>query len=87
VWFRDRPIITFHDPLAAATIFAGDLCRFVAGQVEVELGSPRVAGLTYWTPRDDGPHQVAVEVEGERFFEHYFGLTTATAAVAAKGIP
>ena len=40
----------------------------------MELLSPRVAGMTHWTPGVEGPHQVAVEVDAGRFFEHYFGV-------------
>lgn len=37
---KDRPRATFHDPLAAAAIFAPDLLR-TAGRVEVELAGRR----------------------------------------------
>jgi purine nucleosidase len=72
VWFQSRPTITFHDPLAATTLFDEAICRFERGRVEIELGSPRLAGLTYWTPGADGAHAVALGVDKERFFEHYF---------------
>lgn len=74
VWFQSRPIITFHDPLAATTLFDNGLCQFERGQVEIELGSPQVAGLTHWTPGTDGPHAVALDVDKDRFFEHYFSI-------------
>jgi inosine-uridine nucleoside N-ribohydrolase len=75
VWFQHRPTITFHDPLAAATIFDPQLCSFAHGTVEVELASERLGGLTYWTPGgDDAPHAVALEVDAPRFFEHYFSV-------------
>jgi inosine-uridine nucleoside N-ribohydrolase len=74
VWFQDRPLITFHDPLAATTLFDADICAFGRGQVEVELGSAALAGLTRWKPASDGPHEVAVGVAPERFFEHYFSV-------------
>lgn len=75
IWFQQRDIITFHDPLAAAVIFDEQICQFEPGLVEVELTSDRLAGLTYWTAQASaGPHEVALQVEAERFFEHYFSV-------------
>jgi inosine-uridine nucleoside N-ribohydrolase len=71
VWFREREQITFHDPLAAATLFDAGLCSFERGAVEVELGSERLAGFTHWQP-GPGPHEVALGVDSHRFFAHYF---------------
>ena len=77
VWFHERPVITFHDPLAAATIFDPQVCTFTLGAVEVELASPRLGGLTFWRAGGDAPpHEVALEVDRERFFEHYFSVFT-----------
>ena len=74
VWFkRARPEITFHDPLAAACIFEPDLCTFEPGLVEVELQSDRLRGMTLFNRHaKDKPHQVAVSVNPEAFFKHYF---------------
>jgi inosine-uridine nucleoside N-ribohydrolase len=74
VWFRERPRITFHDPLAAATIFDEQICVCERGTVEVELASERLSGLTHWTRAADGPHEVALEVDAAYFFEHYFSV-------------
>jgi inosine-uridine nucleoside N-ribohydrolase len=75
VWFHERPEITFHDPLAAATIFDPQVCGFTPGTVEVELASPRLAGLTYWRAGGDAPaHEIALAVDRERFFQHYFSV-------------
>jgi purine nucleosidase len=111
VWFEHEDSITFHDPLAATTIFDDAICRFKRGTVQVELASERLAGLTYWDPASteayragafpapqaghpirgigipapthrDEPgehlttprHEVALEVNPARFFEHYFGV-------------
>jgi len=74
IWFTERPIITFHDPLAAATLFNPDLCGCQRGCVEVELSAPRQLGLTYWTADVQGPHEVALQVSPDRFFEHYFSV-------------
>jgi len=75
VWFRERDIITFHDPLAATTIFNDQICQFERGMVEVELSSPRLSGLLHWrSDPQNGPHEVALSVDPERFIEHYFGV-------------
>lgn len=73
VWFKGRPVITFHDPLAAAAVFEPELCRWQAGRVEVELQSERLKGLTHFNPNaEKKPHEVAVDVTPEAFFKHYF---------------
>jgi purine nucleosidase len=74
VWFAHKPVLTFHDPLAATTIFDDQICGFERGQVEVELTSNRLQGLTFWQPDQAGQHEVALQVNKERFFEHYFGV-------------
>jgi len=80
VWFQHIDRITFHDPLAAATIFDDGICTFERGRVDVELKSDRLLGMTHWsgvtkdiTP-PSGPHEVALEVNPQRFFEHYFSV-------------
>lgn len=72
VWFQHRDRITFHDPLAAATIFDERICTFERGYVDVELKSDFVPGMTHWRPDPQGPHEIAVDVVPERFFDHYF---------------
>ena len=37
VWFEDHDLITFHDPLAATTIFDSKICSFQRGHIEIEL--------------------------------------------------
>lgn len=74
VWFRRRPEITFHDPLAAVSIFHPEVCRYERGTATVELLSSQVAGMTHWTPGDTGPHEIAVEVDAEQFFARYFAV-------------
>jgi purine nucleosidase len=75
VWFQGRDIITFHDPLAAATMFDAQICAFERGTVDVELLSEEVKGMTRWQPGgSDARHEVALEVNRERFFEHYFSV-------------
>ena len=73
IWFEQWPGLTFHDPLAAATIFDDHLCRFQRGTVEVELAGEHVAGMTHWTPDGtNAPHEIAVEVDRVAFLEHFF---------------
>lgn len=73
VWFKDRPEITFHDPLAAVSIFEPGVCAFVPGLVEIELQSDRLRGMTLFNPNSEKkPHEVAVDVKPEAFFTHYF---------------
>ncbi len=74
VWFEHVDRITFHDPLAATTIFDPSICAFERGRVDVELTSPRLAGATLWTPDAAGPHEAALQVSPERFFNHYFSF-------------
>ena len=75
VWFRQTDKTTFPDPLAAATIFDEKICVFKKGIVEVELSDEKLRGTTRWTPDvPDKRHEVALEVDSSRFFEHYFSV-------------
>jgi purine nucleosidase len=74
VWFERAETITFHDPLAAVTIFDNGVCSFERGQVDVELASDRLAGLTYWKADANGRHEVALTVDAPRFFVHLFSF-------------
>jgi inosine-uridine nucleoside N-ribohydrolase len=75
VWFRKRDVMTFHDPLAAASIFAEDLVTFERGNVEVELADPKLLGATRWRTGGRNPrHEVALDVDPARFFEHFFSV-------------
>lgn len=78
VWFEQRPEVTFHDPLAAVSIFDDSVCTYERGQVEVELLSAHLPGMTYFTKQADGPHEVALGVDPARFFDAYFGITGRT---------
>lgn len=71
VWFQHTDQITFHDPLAGVVLFE-DVCGFRRGDVEVELASPRLLGLCHFEEKDDGRHEVALQVDREAFFRHYF---------------
>ncbi|HEY3475733.1 MAG TPA: nucleoside hydrolase, partial [Anaerolineales bacterium] len=56
IWFAQfYPSITFHDPLAAATVFEPDLCSYQHGKVTLE--SADEPGKTLWQPGGpDAPH-------------------------------
>lgn len=74
IWFAGfYPFITFHDPLAAATIFEPGLCTYQQGLVEIERGEK--PGNTIWQPGGpEAPHQVAMAVDVYRYFEHFFNM-------------
>ncbi|MBN1372704.1 MAG: nucleoside hydrolase [Anaerolineaceae bacterium] len=74
IWFAHAREITFHDPLAAVSIFDEAVCGFKRGRVEIELASPRLEGYTHWSPEPGGPHEVALKVDPGRFFEQFFGV-------------
>ncbi|NMB47069.1 MAG: nucleoside hydrolase [Firmicutes bacterium] len=75
VWFRQRSVITFHDPLAAVAIFAPQLMGYADGVVEVELKSDLLAGMTIWDPKAaQKRNRVALEVDSAGFFDEYFRI-------------
>ncbi|MEW6511175.1 MAG: nucleoside hydrolase [Bacteroidota bacterium] len=81
IWFKDWPGTTFHDPLAAATIFDAALCTYARGEVTIELDDASSRGLTRWSSAvSPAVHEVAVSVDGEGFFRHYLSV------VGGKGV-
>jgi purine nucleosidase len=74
IWFAGfYPFITFHDPLAAATIFDDRLCTYQQGTVQIDHTDK--PGRTIWQPSGpDAPHQVAMTVDVDRYFEHFFSI-------------
>lgn len=71
VWHRHSPILTFHDPLAAVSIFDEEVLGYTRGQITVETSSELLRGHTHLL-RGEGPHEVALEVNADRFFHSYF---------------
>ena len=67
-----RQEIVFHDPLAATVIFKKEICDFKRGNVEIEIGSSRLEGLTYWEADEKGKNEVAFNVNKDMFFDHFF---------------
>lgn len=74
VWFREAQTITFHDPLAAVSIFDAKVCTFERGEASVELHDPERFGITRWSSHAAGRHEVARAVNVERFFRAYFDV-------------
>jgi purine nucleosidase len=69
IWFRRTQSIVYHDPLAAACLFEPELCAYKTGKITVD---PAV-GRTYFD-EGDGTDRVAVSVDVDRFFEHFFAV-------------
>jgi purine nucleosidase len=74
IWFeRFYKSITFHDPLAAATIFEPHLCSYQQGKVIVDNADK--PGMPIWQAGGaDAPHQVAMTVDVDRYFNHFFQI-------------
>jgi purine nucleosidase len=79
VWFDGGSgQITFHDPLAAVTIFEPDLCAWARGEVSI-VTDGLMEGYTLFDPDvvpatapDEVLHEVASDVAVDRFFARYF---------------
>lgn len=74
IWFAGfYPSITFHDPLAAATVFDESLCTYEQGTVRLDRKDQ--PGKTLWQPGgSNAPHQVAMAVDADRYFAHFFDI-------------
>lgn len=73
VWFEVRDHITFHDPLAAVSIFDPDVLAYTRGTIAVDTSATELAGRTIWEP-GEGYHEVALNVDADRFFNSYFSV-------------
>lgn len=71
-WFSRRPLITFHDPLAAVAVFEKSLCQYEHGSASVVLDDGERQGLTEWTSNEDSSLEVAFQVGAAAFFDRYF---------------
>ncbi len=72
VWFREHNRMTFHDPLAAASIFEPELCEYAAGEAEICLRADSRFGASPFHPAaDNPPHRIAAGVDSQRFFDHF----------------
>lgn len=73
-WYDYSHTVTFHDPLAATTIFNKNICGFERGNVSIELTEGENAGMTLWDKDEQGNHEVATSVSKEEFFKEYFSV-------------
>jgi purine nucleosidase len=73
-WYDYSHTVTFHDPLAAATIFNEKICVYEKGNVSIELNDPDTDGLTKWETNQNGRHEIATNVNKEEFFKEYFSV-------------
>ncbi len=71
-WFSRRPRITFHDPLAAVSVFDDSICEYEWGRASVRTDNGPDQGLTEWAPDESSSLEVAFGVDADRFFERYF---------------
>jgi len=69
-WFESSDRVTFHDPLAAATVFQPELCRYRVGTASSDR-----EGVTTFVENAAGPHRMAHEVNSDAFFAEYFKMT------------
>lgn len=72
VWFQNRDHITFHDPLAAAGVFAPDLCSYDCAGVEVETTGDHPGRTVPHPTGDAAGDQLARTVRARAFFDHFF---------------
>ncbi len=77
-WLQDRPVVIFHDPLAAASVFEPSLCDYADGRVDIDPQDARLPGFTAFDSNArPAHHRVATAVRSEEFFEHYFSIVSA----------
>ncbi len=76
IWFTRHPGITFHDPLAAATVFRPDICTYRKGEVEIVLDDQNNLGRTQFKApaEENGSHEVAATVDKKAFFDEYMSV-------------
>jgi purine nucleosidase len=76
IWASRYDEVSFHDPLAAASIFAPELYEFQRGRIDVHLVPTSTAPMTAWTPTDNGGHWIATAVDWAGFWQHYVQVTS-----------
>ncbi len=72
VWFAERDMLHFHDPLAAMAIFHHEVCAYSAGEVFVELEPGDRQGVTTFRQKGSGNVRVASSVDQSIFFSRFF---------------
>lgn len=71
-WLSHSERVVFHDPLAAATVFCPELCRYETGTVRADGDR----GSTFFEP-GHGRDRVATAVEAQAFFDEFWGTVGA----------
>jgi purine nucleosidase len=73
LWLAEHETLTFHDPLAAVSVFDPQVCEYESGRIDSPLSSnQRLQGRTMFSPDAAGPHHIAKSVDVQRFFDDYF---------------
>jgi len=72
-WLQNNDM-TFHDPLAAASLFEPGFCEYQQGFIEVEYKKENQRGMMNFHLSQIGKRKVAISVDRERFFDHYFNV-------------
>jgi purine nucleosidase len=67
-WFDHTKLITFHDPLAVASMFNRSICNYEMGTITIDPTD----GKSFFTP-GEGIDEVASNVNPNAFFEEFFG--------------
>jgi purine nucleosidase len=67
-WLALRDGVTFHDPLAAVTLFEPAVCGYERGTVTLD------GPFTVFDPSPGGPHEIATSVSPGAFFDHFLPL-------------
>jgi len=63
--------LTYHDPVAVSTIFNDKVCKFIRGNVDIEITSPALLGYTFFEEDPDGRQEIAYEVDPQEFFREF----------------
>jgi purine nucleosidase len=83
-FFRRRRHVTYNDPLAAAAVFAPDVCTYESGVVTMAVDRPgEEAARTFFaadraSPERSSNQRVAKGVKVDRFFDEYFNALCGT---------
>lgn len=72
-WLEGNPM-TFHDPLVGASLFKPQVCEYQKGTIDVEFYDRNRLGMMDFTKDKKGRHEIAVSVDREAFFAHYFSV-------------
>ena len=67
-WLASSGQLTFHDPLAAVSVFHPEICRFQGGFVSVETEIESRIGETRFSPSPKGNVEIAQHVNRNHFF-------------------